>query len=263
MSYSLQYATRTIIALLRRDLKVLSQKLLGTLIDGAILVTTEIMLYAHFLPLMGMPAVNIAPLYIGSVIFILFFLGENTALKQIFDIHNDRFIDYQITLPLGYRALFTYHVISFMIEAFLISIPLFVVGIIMLGQKISLVHAQWPLFIIIYFLSILLFALFFLVTSVIVKLEWFMDNIWPRVLSPLYAFGCTVFIWHDVYDFSKPLAYACLTNPLTYVSEGLRASLLGGNQFINAWICMVMIMVSIALNIWLLAYGIKKRLDPV
>lgn len=254
---------RIFCALIRRDIKVFSSELIDTIIDGIVLIFTETLTYGAFLPLMGMPATDIAAMYIGSIVFILFFLGENLSISHVFDLRYERFIDYQLILPISRPWLFAHFVASFVIQTALISSLLLIFGLLLLGNKFAVISPHWLLLIIVYFLSLIFFGLFFLLLSFITHFEWFMDNVWPRILSPLYAFGCTVFIWNKVEELSPAIAKLCLLNPLTYISEGLRAAAIGGQTFISLWICIPVISISIIALSYLLMYGINKTLDPV
>jgi len=236
---------------------------MDTIIDGIVLIFTEILLYSHFLPLMGMPSTEIAAMYIGSVVFVLFFLGENLSIRHVFDLKHERFIDYQLVLPISRPWLFAHYIVSFMIESSIISGLLLTFGLFLLGDKFAVISPDWIGLVIIYILSLLFFGLFFLFLSFVTNFEWFMDNIWPRVLSPLYGFGCTVFIWSKVNELSPWLAKLCLLNPLTYVSEGLRAASIGGPAFIPLWICIPVISCTIAALSYALMRSISKTLDPV
>ncbi len=257
------YNFRIFCALIRRDIKVFASELIDTIIDGIVLVVTEILLYSHFLPLMGMPSTEIAPMYIGSLVFVLFFLGENLSISHLFDLKYERFIDYQLLLPISRPWLFAHYLVSFIIESSIISGLLLVFGLLLLGNKFAVISPNWFGLVAIYFLSLIFFGLFFLFLAFIAHFEWFMDNVWPRVLSPLYAFGCTVFVWSKVNQLSPWLAKFCLLNPLTYVSEGLRAAAIGGSDFIPLWICITVVSCTIIALFYALMLGIKKTLDPV
>lgn len=212
---------------------------------------------------MGMPSTEIAAMYIGSIVFILFFLGENLSINHVFDLRYERFIDYQMILPISRPWLFAHFIVSFIIQASIISSLLLFFGLFLLGSTFAVIAPSWIALIIVYLLSLVFFGLFFLLLSFITKFEWFMDNAWPRVLSPLYAFGCTVFVWDKVNELSPVLAKICLLNPLTYISEGMRAAAIGGSTFISLWICIPAISISIIILCYLLMYGINKTLDPV
>jgi len=251
------------LALIRRNIKVFRSELVGTLIDGAFLIITDVILFGYFLPLMGMPMDNIGPMYIGSIIFMLFFLGENLALRHVFDLRYERFIDYHLTLPVKKRWLFAQYIVSFMIESAVMSIPLLTLGAWLLGDRLMMVTLNIPGLIIIYLLSLIFFGLFFFYLSICSSFDWFMDNIWPRVLSPIYSFGCTVFTWKQLYSISPTIGYLALLNPLTYVSEGMRAAFLGGGEFISVWTCCAVLTVSCVVLIAALSRDIYNQLDPI
>lgn len=253
----------TLLALTRRDLKVFLYELLGTFIDGMVIVVTEAVLFGYLMPLMGMPKTTIAPLYIGTMMWVLFFLGENLAIHHVFDLKHNRFIDYQLSLPLGHQYLFAHYVLSFAIKTTIISLPLLYFGITLLGERFQIISFNSMGFIAIYLMSILFIALFFLYLSFAYSFTWFMDNVWPRILSPLWGFGCVFFVWRQAYDISPILGYFFLLNPLTYISEGMRSAIIGGPEFINVWICVGMLAIFCSATIYGLRQGISHYLDPV
>lgn len=263
MNSSFKNSFSTFLALTNRDLKVFSQELADTIIDGIILIITEVLMFGYLLPLMGMPKEDIAPMYIGSIIFLLFFLGENLSLKHVFDLKHARYIDYQLTLPFSYHWLFFHYIVSFIIETIIISLPLLIFGIWLLGSNFALLSINWFAALYMYLISLIFFSIFFLYLSFAYSFEWFMDNVWPRILSPLYGFGCTVFYWKQVKAISPFLSFLCLLNPLTYISEGIRSALLGDPKFIPAPLCFF-ILLFFTFFIYLgLQKGINQQLDPV
>jgi ABC-type polysaccharide/polyol phosphate export permease len=93
--------------------------------------------------------------------------------------------------------------------------------------------------------------------------QWYMDNIWPRILSPLLCLGAVFFTWHGINLFSPRIAQLTLLNPFTYVAEGIRQGLLGGTEYLPFTYCVPAVFLALVVVVGLLAYGIKKRLDPV
>ena len=249
--------------LLRRDLKVLKKRIGSMLIDGTILVITLVVIFGSLFPLLGMSQSLIAPIYLGNVVAFTLFFGYSYGLKIVFDLHYNRFIDYQLTLPLPKRWLFAKIISYFIIEALLTTIPLMTLGIMLLGKKFTLVLPNWPLFALMYFSMLLFFSSFFVAISFWYNFFWFMENLWPRRLTLLFFLSTIFTPWHSIYHFSPTTAWVTLLNPLSYITEGLRATLLGSDLYLRPSICFPAIALFIVFNIWVLNLGIKKRLDPV
>lgn len=110
--------------LVKKDLTTLYRTIWGRLINATILVLVQVLVMGYFLPLMGMPQAQIAPLYLVSVAQVLFFLGFNLCLTTVLDLKNRRAIEYFLILPLSKSWYMATQIVSFMIEGFLISFPL-------------------------------------------------------------------------------------------------------------------------------------------
>jgi hypothetical protein len=253
----------TYVALVRRDLHVIRQRLRGAFINAGVRLIVDVLEFGGLFPAMGVPEELISPLFIGSVALQLLFQGMAFSLRTIFDIRFTRFIDYRLTLPLPKRWLFASYVTYFCMEAVIITLPLFTIGILLLGKKFHIVSPNWFLFIVIYLMSLILYGVMFLGISLYYEFDWFMQNIWPRRLTFLLMLSPTFFVWHKAYAFAPNAAYSMLIIPLTYVAEGLRVTLIGGPEYIPAYICILALFIWISLLIWFTACGIKKRLDPV
>ncbi len=254
---------RVYLALVRRDLLVIKQRLRGAFMDSSVQLAMHILLYGNLLPIMGMSSALIAPLFIGSQANSMFFLGMGFGIRTLFDIKFSHFIDYRITLPLPKRWMFASYITYFVIEGLIITGPLLTLGIIMLGSSFRMVAPNIPLFILTYIMSLTLYGLLFLGFSLYYQFDWFMENLWPRRLTFLFSFSPVFTVWKQVNSFAPGLAKIMLFSPLTYSCEGLRATLIGGPQYIPAYVCIPMLALWIGLGTLFVARGISKRLDPV
>jgi ABC-2 type transport system permease protein len=136
-------------------------------------------------------------------------------------------------------------------------------GIILLGNRFSIANANWPCFMLMYLLTLMFFSTAYLLISFSTPFRSFMDNFWPLVGSPLMCSGSIFFTWKKLYAFSPTLGTFLLLNPITFITEGLRAALLGGPDYIALWICMSIITLWIVIMFSALSVSLNKRLDPV
>lgn len=254
---------RIFCALIRRDMKVFGSKFKDAFIDGMCVVMLQVIMCGYLLPQMGMKPHLIAPLYISTFVLMLFTIGFTQSLRMVFDMKFNRYIDYLLTLPLPKSWLFSTYIFSFMLETFLTTLPLISVGIFMLRQHFPLDHIQWLSFLGFYLLALLFMSVFVLMLALSFSYQWYMDNIWPRILSPLLCIGAVFFTWHGINLFSPRVAQLTLLNPFTYIAEGIRRGLLGGAEYLPFTYCVPAVCLALIGAIFLLAYGIKKRLDPV
>jgi hypothetical protein len=254
---------RIFFALLHRDLKMFKQTFRSRFIDSICVLIVEVLLFSNLLPYFGMPREFIAPLYLGAVVGFMFFLGFSQASLLVFDQQYDHFIDYHLTLPLPKRWLFAKYISFFMLESLTITLPLISLGIILLGTNFPMTNPNVWLFGFMYILMILFFTVFFTGTSFYYDADFFHDHIWPRRLSPLFNLSATFFTWKGIYLISPVIAYVLLANPITYLAEGLRATLLNQDDYLSIYLCFGVIAACMPPLFFLLAHGIKKRLDPV
>jgi ABC-type polysaccharide/polyol phosphate export permease len=247
-----------------RDIKVLKGRFTNLAIDGLILMSVTVLIFGQLLPLLGMPTSLIAPLFLGnSLSFFLASLGYNFATRMVYDLKFNRFIEYFLTLPLPKRWLFAYLVTSFVIETTVVTLPLVTLGIVLLGKNFGPINGSFISFLIIYFLVLLFWALFFLGSSFMYSYHWFKNNMWARRLMPLFVFGPSFFTLKKIAAIMPRFSKLMLCNPLTYLIEGLRVSLLGGTDYLPLTTCIVGTFIAIACVSLRLYYAIYKQLDPV
>lgn len=250
-------------ALVMRNVIVLQQRYRGALIDAGIPLMVEVIVFGSLFPLMGVPLPFIGSIYLGAQTMSIFFIIGAFGFRNVFDLQYSRFIDYRLTLPLPKRWLFATYITYYVMEAFIVSIPLLTLGIMLLGSKFQAIQPHWFLFIVIYLMALCLYSLLFLGLSFHYEFHWYLQNIWPRRLSILLALSPIFYNWYAAYAFSPKIAYVMLLNPLTYVAEGLRTTLIGGPHFISPAYCILALAIWIGISILFLAKSIYKRLDPV
>lgn len=251
-------------ALLERDMKVLKKRLRSLIIDGLILVAIAVLIFGNLFPMMGMSTTLIAPVFIGnSLSFFLASLGYNWALRIAYDLKFDRFIDYFQTLPLPRSWLFAYYITSFIIETAIVTLPMVTIGIIALGNNFGPINGSWLVFLCLYFLALLFWGLFFLGSAFVYDYQWFRSNMWARRIMPLFALGPAFFTFKTISSIAPVIGKLLLLNPVTYIIEGLRSSLLGGPDYLPLMICLCGSVGAIIVMYMRLHYGIYRHLDPV
>lgn len=251
------------LALLSRDFKLLRANILSMFIDCIAPLITQVLTFGYLFPLLGMPTSMIAPIYLGSMLSLFLQLGFSAVMKIAFDLNHNRFIDYQITLPIDKRWLFASYIVNHVIELILITLPLYTVGILVLRANFDITHASLLGVICMALLIFLFFATFFYAIAFSFSLQWILENTWPRILVPLWWISGGLVMWKLVYAWWPFLGYLMLLSPFTYIAEGLRSSLLGTEKFIAWPFCALALVIFIAFNIFALKRGIIKRLDPV
>lgn len=250
-------------ALTKRNYKILYAQLKDSLIDKLILVSTYVVVFGHFYPLLGMSKEYVAPIYIGNFILLFFSLASSLSIAIVFDLQYQRFINYLLTLPISKRWLFAAYIVDFATHLFVTTLPLFLFGTLLLGHLFSINQAHWPLFLCMYLLSIFFVATLLIMMTFRYPYHWYMANLWPRRISILLTTSTVFISWYLINDFAPRVSYIFLCNPLTYMIEGLRATLLGPERYIGIGYCISALVAFTCITVVLLAHAIKRRLDPV
>lgn len=254
---------QTFFVLAHRDLRLIAQGIKGRLIDGCIIVFLQTLAIGQFLPLLGMPVSMIAPLYIGTITQVVFSTSFAVAFRHVYDIEKVRFFRYQMSLPIPKTLLFAEYIFSFMLEIFSILIPVFCLGTLLLGSYFPLDQMRMLPSIGMFVLMVFFYSLVFIYLAYSLNYFWFLDNVWVRRLGPMFLLGCTFFTWKQAYNFSPFFGKLFLLSPVTYTHEGMRAALLGQENYLPLWICVTVIITLSAVLIFLLQRAINRRLDPI
>lgn len=259
----LTHNMRVFCALLQRDMLLLKRSIGSKLIDGAFMCFIIVVATGYLLPALGMSTDMIGPMFVNIFFNIFFMFGFSMSINFANEIKHKGRIFYLATLPTHRFWIIASYVANFIIESTIIVLPLLIVGLFFLQDSITFITPNPLMFTLVYFASTIFFGLFMLLMSIHYSYDWFLDNIWPRRLSPMFSFGATFFLWKQTYAVAPPLALLALLNPLVYICEGLRSGFIGGNAFINGWYCLVALILLSLITAITLNSSIKKRLDPV
>jgi ABC-2 type transport system permease protein len=139
------------------------------------------------------------------------------------------------------------------LTATLIMIP---VGILVLGS----IPWRWdglPLFLAMVVLGSMLGASLGLVLGTLVKPNR-INIVFSLVFTPLLFTGCSQYPWPSL-DKLPWFQVITALNPMTYVSEGLRAALVPSVPHIEPWICLVVLVASLSVLLAIGARGFVRR----
>lgn len=249
--------------LVHKEMKLFAAKMKDVFLDALMPLATQIITFGYLFPQFGMPLEKIGPVYLGSMMALFIHLGYAFLLRVAGDMNTNRLIDYQQTLPLSRPWLIGSYIISNMLETACIMIPLMGAGLIILRNHIQFTHISYISLILIFVCILFFLSSFFLAAAFSFSFNWLLDNFWPRLLIPIFLFSATLIIWQEMYRWWPLMGIIFLISPFTYMVEGLRSALLGGDQYISVWICCALLCIWSSLNIAFLHRGFIKKLDPV
>lgn len=253
-------------AMIKKDLFLLKQKTVDLIINSTVILSMELIIWCYLYPLLGMPEQFVIPMFVGwPLISIMLNLGFCFSMKYTLGAlyTGYGFMEFDLTLPLPTTYIIAHYIISFVIEACIATLPLIIIGITIINMLYpTIAISSLALFTCVYIVNIALTGMIFFALSFWYPNQWFENNIWPRRIGPIITFGAIFAPWHQVYAFSKPIGILMLLNPLTYVTEAMRSSLLINNaMYIPFWICItIIIALYIGIIYWMLK-SIRTKLD--
>ena len=251
-------------SLLARDLMIYKRRFLSKLIDTFIMLFTNMMVFAYFMPKMGMSKSYGSFLLIGSIAIYGFYDVVGKVAELIGDIEGDRRIYYTMTLPLSSTMVFLYIGLYWAINSFLVALIMFPMGKLLLLDRFDLSLINFPKLVLIFITSHVFFGYFALWLASMIKggLDT-ISMIWIRVVMPIFMFGGYFYDWKAAFALSPIIAYISLINPMIYVIEGMRAASLGQEGYLPFWNCLLAVWGFILFCSIHGIYRLKKKLDCV
>lgn len=187
----------------------------------------------------------------------------NAAVRNIMDIDSDRTISYYLTLPARPAVVLLGMACSYALVGMLLTLLVLPLGKIIFYNQLSLTQVSWFKFLIIAGLANTFFGIFMIAVTAHVGTITKMRNIWSRFIWPLWFLGCYQFSWAAIYAKSSTLGYLFLCNPVLFVMEGMRGSLLGLQDCLPWGVCCVVLCGFIMIAWGYGHYKMKRLLDFV
>lgn len=219
--------------LIKRDLIIFVKDYPGKFLDILITFVFWVLIFGYFIP----EAVEGYGLFImvGAVSSFGIFniIGQSGVL--INDIQGDRTISYLLALPISSRTVFMYRAVSWAIQSFFITLPLYVFGKALFWTQLDLSQILWVKLCVAIIISNVFFGFFSLwLVSVLYKIID-LNRVYFRFINPLFLMGCYFYSWKSVYKMSNWIGYVSLIDPFCYIMEISRAAVLGQEGYIPFW----------------------------
>lgn len=249
--------------LVHADLLIFKQTFIDKFIDVTIWVTLSLLVTAYVLPYFGLAA-NFGVFQLGGMIAAagLFELYGN-VVDLISDFQGDRTIDYGLTLPIPSWMAIVSKAVYYYIIYVIISALMFPIGKLCLWNQLDLTQVSYFKLVLAILFQSMFFATFVLFTASLVKNMAQIGVVWARFIFPMWFMGGFQFSWIALHKMLPSVAYFILLNPMMYITEAVRVALLGQEDFINFWLCLVAITGFSALFLYLALRNLKKKLDYV
>jgi ABC-2 type transport system permease protein len=165
-------------------------------------------------------------------------------------------IEDRLLAPMPIALVAIEKVIFAALRALLATAIMIPVGILVLGS-IPWRASGTPLFVVVLVLGAILGASLGLVVGTLVK-PTRIQVLFALIFTPLLFTGCSQYPWPSL---SRLRWFQVVTaaNPMTYVSEGLRAALVPNVPHIAPWICLIVLPTAIAVLLAIGARGFYRR----
>ena len=246
--------------LLIRTFVIFKPEFKDKIINCLIWTVISTAVFALIMPSMGLKNFGAFTLMSGAASWGFFSSIKNIA-TTIGDLDGDKTIFYELTLPIPQWMIFAKIGLSNAIVSYIIALFVMPIGKIILWNGISLEHFSFFKFYFVIFLGCLFYGFFSLLIASITKSLYGLDNIWIRIIFPLWFLGCYQFSWQAMYSISPMLAYINLLNPLTYAMEGARAASLDPAHSLPYWNCIAALSFFTVIAAIIGIHKMKKRLD--
>lgn len=199
---------------------------------------------------------------IGNTMMIIMVLSFTLAVKLLFDFEQTRFIDYQIT-QLHPKLVILEKLLFYSLFTCIVMIPFFPVTKLLLGKSFNITHASWPQTILILYLGSLCCSGFQLLATTIMKNSGSIISLWMRLIIPMVIMGGFWVPLHIMQQSLPIFSYIAYINPIMYLTEGLRAAILGTPEFLPVWLCACALSGFSILFTLLTFYFFKKKTDHI
>jgi ABC-2 type transport system permease protein len=201
-------------------------------------------------------------LFIGNILLLMMVLSYRMTIPLLFDLDQDRFIDYQIRtlrphLVLLERIIFT------SLFTWLLLAPAFpLVGFYFPAYFDTSATSWWRVMLILYCGS-LFCAAYHTFMACWLKSPRDIRRLWIRYNQILFQLGGYTIPWHIIDQTSPVLGYITRLNPMMYITEGLRQAFLNDARFFPYWQCIGGLLFASGCMTILAWRTFKKRVDHI
>lgn len=249
--------------LLKTDLIIFKKYILGKFINTTIWVVFIGLLFIYVMPQLGLAKDFGSFWIVGSIASCAMFEIFPSVAELVADLSGNNTTSYYLTLPVSNAVIFLEKMCLQAIKSMTIATIVLPLGKIMLWNKTIYTNFSISKFIPMFLILNLFYGAFALFTITLIKDMAAIDNIWGRILFPLWFFGGADFSWKILNGLSPILSYLAFLNPVIYTMEGIRSTVLGQTGYLNFGLCLAVLIGFTFAFALISIIRFKKRLDWV
>ncbi len=205
---------------------------------------------------------NITLFLAGYSLWPIFLITFSLNIKLLFDLKGDKFIDYQI-IHLSPSLVLIEKIIFSATISWLFLLPFYPLLKLILRNLFATETTSWPLLFLMLGAGSLSCSAFNIFFACFVKRIEKLGNFFMRINYPMIILGGSFTPWYVFNQYSHIFASFTYLNPLIYVSEGLRQTIIGGSQFFSVAFCITGALFFTLLFTLLALRTFKKRVDSI
>lgn len=207
------------------------------------------------------PKINMM-FFIGNILLVMMVTTYKLTITLLFDLDQDRFIDYQISTMRPHLVLLE-RVIFTSLFTFLLLAPIFPIVNLYFPTYFNTATTSWWRVMLVLYCGSLFCASYHNFMACWLNSPRDIRRLWIRYNQGLFLLGGFSVPWHIVNQASPALGYITRLNPMMYITEGLRQAFLNDARFFTYWHCIVMVLLASCGMIVLGWRVFKKKVDHI
>lgn len=221
--------------------------------------------YGYIIPRVAISNVtdqNATVFFAGTILSVMFPLVFTWHKDLLQDLEHTKFISYQI-LVFSPRWVMLQRILFGSWVALIHVAPFFIVAGLLLGKKLVITHLSIWKFVACLYAGTLVCSAFVMFLICYVQDFRSVRNFWLRVNHPMLQMGGMFVPWYVMNESSRLIGLLTLANPMLYITEGLKQSMVGDPRFFAYSYSMSGLIVFMILFYYIALYRLRIKLDYV
>ena len=251
-------SARVFLAVLSRDVHVTGKELVAFLAQNMIQPFFFLFIFAKVLDGAGFVSAGYGEIMLAGLIALNAFFGalHAVAFPLVMDFAWTREIDDRLLAPMPIHLVAVEKMVFGALRGLIAAVLMVPIGLLML-PSVSWPVGGWAPAVLCTVLGAVLGGTMGLAIGTLVPPRR-INVLFALIFAPLMFTGCVQFPWYSL-SAERWFQVLCAVNPLTYVSEGIRAVLVPSVPHLQYGLCIVVTVVAIVVSGWAGIHGFLHR----